>query len=230
MTYEYSYLILAIIFLLLWILLFLIRKDLQREMLIISLAFAFAGPFAEIVYFKDWWNPITITSTFLSLEPFIIGFAIGGIASVIAEELLKEKHKNIKKSKNTFKKEDLNIFLLLSFLAVIFFGSFFLLKTSSLITTLLSFGIPTLIIYMKRRDLILNSIISGILLILIAIIVYTFVEFITPGWAEIFWQFNNTPKIIIFNLPIDDVIWYFLCGAFIGPLYEYWREIKLRKT
>lgn len=230
MNYEYSYLILALTFLLLWILLFLIRKDLQREMLIISLAFAFAGPFAEVVYFKDWWSPLTLTNTFLSLEPFIIGFSIGGIASVIAEELLREKHKTIKKSYKAIKREDINILLLLSSLAVIFFGSFFLLKVNSLITTILSFGIPTLIIYMKRRDLILNSIISGILLNLIAINVYTFVEFITPGWVEAFWQFNNTPQIIIFNLPIDDVIWYFLCGAFVGPLYEYWREIKLRKS
>ncbi|MBI2631947.1 hypothetical protein HYW75_03010 [Candidatus Pacearchaeota archaeon] len=196
-------------------------------MLIISLAFAIAGPFAEIVYFKDWWNPITIFGSFISLEPIIIGFAIGGIASIIAEEILGEKHKNIKKSKNTFKKKDLNIFLLLFSLAVIFFGSFFLLKLNSLITTIFSFGIPTTLIYLKRRDLIFNSIISGILLILIAINVYTFVEFITPGWIDAFWQFNNTSKIIIFNLPINDFLWYFLCGAFIGPLYEYWREAKL---
>ena len=55
-------------------------------MLVISLIFAFAGPLAEIIYFQDWWHPFTLTGSFLSLEPFLIGFSIGGVASVIYEE------------------------------------------------------------------------------------------------------------------------------------------------
>jgi len=52
-------------------------------------------------------------------------------------------------------------------------------------------------------------------------------ELLTPGWIHAFWIFKNVPDIVIFNLPIDDIIWYFLAGLFIGPLYEYWKEGKL---
>lgn len=229
MSYQYSYLIASLFYLVIWTLLFYLRKDLRREMLVISALFAFAGPFAEIVYFKDWWKPFTLTDSFLSIEPFVIGFAIGGVASIICEEIFKKKHKKERRFIAKVRRADFNTFILLSSLAVIFFGSFFLLRLNSLMTTILAFGIPTLIIYSKRKDLIFNSLLSGILLVIVAMIVYSLVELITPGWVEAFWKFNNTPQLIIINLPLDDVVWYFFAGAFIGPLYEYWKEIKLSK-
>ncbi len=226
--YQYTYLILSITFFLFWIILYYLRKDLRKEMLVISIIFAFAGPFAEIVYFKDWWEPFTLTNSLISIEPLIIGFAIGGIASVLAEEVFKLKHR--KEKKKPFKKiksENLNAFILLSLLAFIFFISFFILRLNSLATTILSFGVPAIIICLKRRDLFYNSILSGASLIIMAMIIYNIVELITPGWIEAFWQFNNTPKLVFLNMPLDDIIWYFLAGAFIGPLYEYWKEDRL---
>lgn len=227
MSYQYSYLIASLLFLAFWILLFYLRKELRREMIVISTLFAFAGPFAEIVYFKDWWKPLTLTGSFLSIEPFIIGFAIGGVASIICEEVFKKKHKKEKRDTKKVRRANFDMFLLLSSLAIVFFGSFFLLKLNSLITTILAFGIPILMIYSKRKDLILNSLLSGILLVIVAMLVYSIVELITPGWVEAFWKFNNTPQLIIMNLPLDDIVWYFFGGAFIGPLYEYWKERKL---
>ena len=64
-------------------------------------------------------------------------------------------------------------------------------------------------------------------LVLVASFVYTIIEILTPGWINAFWQFKNVPNIILFNLPLDDLIWYFLAGIYIGPLYEYWQESKI---
>mgnify|MGYP000515945139 CR=1 FL=1 len=43
MAYEYSYLILGLVFFVIWLFLFLFRKDTRKEMLIMSILFGIAG-------------------------------------------------------------------------------------------------------------------------------------------------------------------------------------------
>jgi hypothetical protein len=227
MEFQFTYLYMGLVFSIIWLLLFLWRKNTRKEMLTVSIIFALPGPIANLIYIQDWWKPLTITKTPIGLEGLIVGFMIGGIASVIYEDFFKKRVKLRKVSKAKEHKRNLNLFYLLSSLAIIFFGSFYLLKFNSLIATILTLVIPTGYIWIKRPDLIKDSLITGILLVLVASIVYTILEFLTPGWITAFWYFQNTPDIILFNLPLDDIIWYFLAGLFIGPLYEFWQEGKL---
>ena len=32
---------------------------------------------------------------------------------------------------------------------------------------------------------------------------------------------------MILGIPLEEHVFYFLLGAFLGPLYEYWKEGKL---
>ncbi len=115
---------------------------------------------------------------------------------------------------------------LISLALVIFFGGFFI-GLNSFIGTVLAWIIPTLIIYTKRSDLIKNSILSGISLLVLSILGYHILNFITPGFFNEFWLFQNIGKKIFLGIPLEEHIWFFTFGAFIGPLYEYWKEGKL---
>ena len=108
---------------------------------------------------------------------------------------------------------------------VLLFGSFYLLDINSLASTLIAAVVPLGVMYMKRPDLVPMSLISGGLLVIVAAIVYAFVEVMTPGWVQALWSFQNVPAIIIVSLPLDDIVFYFLTGAVIGPLYEYGKGI-----
>jgi len=229
MGYQYTYLLMDLLFLAFWLFLFLRRKDTRKEILTISLIFGVAGPLAETVYTQDWWSPLTITGTKVGIEDFLFPFMVGGIAAVIFEFVFKKRARDKKAGKNQQRKRNLNLLLLLLILAVLFFGSFYLLKLNSLYSSIIAFVLPIGIIYFKRPDLIVNSIISGILLLVVVVAVYSLLEYLTPGWVREFWYFKNIPEVILFNLPLDDLIWYFLFGLFIGPLYEYWQEAKLVK-
>ncbi len=92
-SYQYTYLIGDLILLVLWLVLFLYRKDTRKEMLILSLIFGVIGPFVELVHVLDWWKPLTITSTIPGIEDFLFGFGIGGVASVVYEHLFNKKVK-----------------------------------------------------------------------------------------------------------------------------------------
>jgi len=226
-SYQYTYLIGNLLFLILWLLLFYYRKDTRKEVLSLSLIFGFVGLIAEHIYIQDWWKPLTITGTAIGIEDFLFGFFIGGIASVFYSILFKKKIKIKKASKIKEEKRNIHFFSLLALLGIIFLLSFYILKWDSLISTILAFIIPTLIIYIKRKDLIKNSLLSGVFTLIGAILIYQLINLITPGFVDQFWLYQNIGRILIFKVPLEEIIWFFLAGAFIGPLYEYWKEGKL---
>lgn len=230
MEYKYTYILMACTFLTIWLSLFIWRTSNRKEMLTMSLILAIFGPISDILYTRDWWRPLTITNTTIGFEAILVGFTIGGIASVIYEDIFKKKISIRKQSKAKVTKNNSRLVLIICFALILFFGSFHLLNFNSFHATILSLTIPTIIIWMNRKDLILDSLATGILLVVIASIVYSVLEFLTPGWIKVFWLFKNVPDVVILNLPIDDIFWYFFAGLFIGPLYEYWKEGKIVNT
>lgn len=223
---QYAYLILGILLGIIWLALFLYRKDIRREMLIISTAFGIGGILAEHVYLKDWWQPLTITNTPIGIEDFIFGFTTGGIASVIYEVIFKKRVKEKKGLQILSKKHlvDAGIILLLP---ILFFGSNIYFGLNTLHASFLGYGVPLLIMYVRRKDLIVDSLVSGMSLLVIIFVIYSAVELLSSGWVIHFWTFQNVPPIIFWNVPIDDLMWYVLTGAFIGIMYEFLQESPL---
>jgi hypothetical protein len=227
MSYQFTYLYMGLIFSVVWFALFLWRKNTRKEMLSISLLFALPGALADLIYTQDWWVPQTLTGTIVSLEGTIVGFMIGGIATVLYEDIFKKKIRLRRVNDDVKVRQNIHLAILMSILVVVFCVSFYFLKFNSLQATILALSIPTVIIWFIRTDLIIDSIATGILLVGVSFIVYTLLHSLTPGWIEAFWYFRNVPEIIFLNVPLDDIVWYFFTGMFIGPLYEYWKEAKL---
>ena len=226
-NYQYTYLIGNFLGLIVWVFLFLKRKDTRKEMLVISILFGIAGLLTQPIYLLDWWRPLTITGTAVGIEDFLFGFVIGGVAAVVYEYLFRKRIKIKKVKKIIERKRDINLLFLFFLLAGIFILSVFILRINTLIASILGFGIPTLIIYYRRKDLIKDSILSGILTLFIAIVIYNILNLITPGFFDEFWFFQNVGRVILMGVPLEEYIWYFLAGSFIGPLYEYWKEGEL---
>jgi hypothetical protein len=223
--YRYSYLILALGFLGIWLLLYAWRRDTRRRMRILSAFMAILGPIADTIYVQDWWCPLTFTNTRIGVEPALAGFAIGGISSALYRGVCGRSAVRFVRDARTHLRAGLELVCLISSMIVLLFGSFYLLDINSLASTLIAAVVPLGVMYMKRPDLVPMSLISGGLLVIVAAIVYAFVEVMTPGWVQALWSFQNVPAIIIVSLPLDDIVFYFLTGAVIGPLYEYGKGI-----
>jgi len=102
-----------------------------------------------------------------------------------------------------------------------------MLGVNSFITSSIALASPAIFMLIRRPDLIKRALISGILLVFVCMVVYTFLDLLSPGWIDEFFHFQNTPRIILWNLPIDDLVQYFLLGLFAGPIYDYWNGLKL---
>jgi membrane-bound metal-dependent hydrolase YbcI (DUF457 family) len=113
---------------------------------------------------------------------------------------------------------------------VIFLISFYILKINSFYSSIIGLVIPTMIMWARRKDFIFDSLATGFLLTFIGIGVYLVLDLVQPGFIQAFWYLRDTwyAKLIL-GIPIAEYIWYFLIGMFIGPLYEFWQEGRLRK-
>ena len=227
MAYEYSSLLLDLAYGIIWFAFFFWRKDLRKEMLFISIPFGIIGLSFNIIYVQDWWNPLTITGTIPAIEDFLYGFFLGGIAAVAYEEIYGKRIKSRRESKSSKNRKEISFWLTTLGGIAAFYILYFLFKVNTLIISAAIMLFMVLFILFKRSDLILSSFISGILLVIISIPVYAVVELITPGWIDEFWYFNFFPRSIIAYVPLEDHLFYFLFGAAIGPLYEFWQESRL---
>jgi hypothetical protein len=223
---QYAYLILGLLLLLVWLLFFFLRKDVRREMMLTSLIFGIGGVLAEHIYVRDWWHPLTVTGTQLGFEDFLFGFTTGGVASVVYEVLFRRRLGRTKSKRLLSQTHLIDAFIIL-LLSIIFFGGTIFFGLNTLQASLIGYGTPILLMYYRRPDLIADSLISGVSLLAIIFVIYTILGILCPGWISSFWAFKNVPPLIFLNVPIDDLIWYLFTGAYIGILYEFFRESPL---
>ncbi|MBI2142644.1 hypothetical protein HYU15_04130 [Candidatus Woesearchaeota archaeon] len=223
---AYTYLLGSTMLLALWIGLFIHRKDVRKEMLFVSLIVAFFGLALEgLALTKDWWQPETITGTIIGIEDFIYGFAIAGIAAVIYEEIFKRKLHERKKGKHDNK----DIAISLALMLVTFSISFFALKIHSFYSTVLALSFGAAYILAKRPDLTIDSIATGTILTIIGLLGYLIVNAFSPGFVNDWFFMDKLSGILILGYPIEDLIWYFLTGMLLGPIYEAWQNARLVK-
>jgi len=229
MVYQYGYLIGSLSILALWLVMYLWRKDVRREMLYISLIFGFIGLTVDPIYALDWWKALTITGTMPGIESFIFGFSAAGVASVIYVEFSGKRIRLRRANKAREKRNNLGFLYLLILCAALFLGGIFIFGLNSFEASFPAILVPTLIIWFKRKDLIADSLFSGALIMVISVIFYRIPEFFFPGWLQVVWNFEMLSGILLWGVVIEDIVWFFLAGLLIGPLYEYWQQGKLVK-
>ena len=219
--YRFSYLLTDAVFFFLWVALYLWRKDIRKEMVVISALFGFIAIAGESFMVNDWWSPQTITNTTIGIEDFLFGFTVGGIASVVYEEVFQKKLRKKTRHQRKGKYHLCAPWLL----PIVFSLGFFIFNLNTFIATMAGLVSSVGLMLFLRKDLLIDAICSGALLLITAFFAYTLVEFLTPGWVRAFWEFKNMPEFVWWNVPIEDIIWYPLAGAYGGILYEYWKEL-----
>lgn len=229
---QQAYFMLTIPFMIIWVLLYVFNKRTRKEQLMMSLMLIPLGTLTEILYFQDYWRPLSILQVnigpiWLLLEDFLFVFAISGIGAVMYEILF---HKRIaKKKKNFHKKYGLFTIIIISILLTL---ALFYLGINSIFATTIGFAVFALLIILQRRDLLADSLLSGLCVMLTLFVAYTiFYNFIT-NTEEIVkqqWLLYGTPlDKRIFNIPFTELIWGFSAGMFVGPLYAFIKNLTLK--
>lgn len=221
---KYTYLLLSLYLLFVWLIIFLFLKKESRKILIkTSIVGGLAGLIAELWYFKDYWHPPSLFNNTISLEDFLFGFAFTGIAATIYEVIFKKENKKYGKGHKI-------IFIILFVIGVfslLLFNN--LLKINSIFVSSLAFLIFSLIMVFIRKDLAMRFIMSGILSLLVIIPIYVLLfNFIFPAyWGKYGLLANTTFGIrVIVNVPVTELLWYFSWSCLAGIVYDFYYGSK----
>lgn len=224
---QYFYILLDGILIITWLIILFLRRDLKKKLFTCSLLGGIMGILSELWYLKDYWRPLSFSGGYTIIEDFLFGFTIVGISATIYDVIF--KYKNIKKERNKLI-ESILLFSL-SFLFLLLLNNIY--KINSIIVSSILFIICSLIIIAVRKDLLKQSFISGLLLVLFILPIYfILLNYFSPQYLEKHWLLYHSSLgiTILGQIPLTEIIWYFSWGCLGGILYEFTRgEKKIRQ-
>ena len=204
-----------------WLLIFINRRDLRKEMIIgglLSLPLVFTAPW----FIPEYWNPAYlfgfIPYTKIGVEDVMFAFFPGSIATVIFEYI---ENKKLVRYSGKKKVRYLNLTpYLLSIL--IFVGLDLLFPDYSIYNLMLGCAVGAFVIIFTRRDLFEQSVTSGFLFMLLYFVMFTLFNYILyPGYIDNVYSLNNLSGVIVFQLPLEEYVFSFSLGIFWSGIYEY---------
>ncbi len=204
---------------LIWFILFFFKRSLRKEMIVMSLFAALLGPLSEFFYVRDYWRPTYIFSFLgVGVEDVLFAFFIGGIAAISCELFWDRSAKKEKR-------ESKWVILLGVIGLVILMILNFVLKINSIYASSLALLGVGGIVLLKRRDLVKNALISGIVVLLVMFLFYLCFISIFPKIIQEWWLLDNISGILVFGMPIEELLWGFSWGFMYSPFYKFWKGL-----
>lgn len=229
MPTKYLYLIWSLYFAFIALFMYYKMPKYRKPMLVISSMIFLAWPISEYLWMsKDWWHPETITWTLIWIEDFIYSFVSVLIPMFIYKLVFqKDTDRDFSKANINTKKVFKNMvlwFLIPFLLSWILFSLFHL---NSVISVMIGMTLSCIIMITLRKDLFLPSFWTMILMLIIAIPCYLFLDFLNPTYVEKWWYMTNLTWILWLWIPIEDIIWYAIYWFMAWWAYEFIFDFKL---
>ncbi len=222
MSSQYGYLGGGLVLLTFWVIMFLVRKDLRREIIWASLVGLPFG-FIERLFVPYYWYPDSLFNLMrqygFGLEGFLYSFSVAGIAAVGYEFL--EKRKTVKITRD----RKLHLGPFIAFLLVYMFLEMFF-PAKPMFDLIAAFICGSILTALWRPDLLKQILISGLVFGMFYFVVFAFVNAIFGNIVSQFYSpqvFNNFK---ILGVPLEEIIGAFAGGAFLSTLYEYTRAYR----
>ena len=188
-------------------------------MLKVSFIGGFAGFVAEYWYFKDYWQPPTLMGkSVISIEDFLFGFTIMGIAVSIYEFLFSVKVSPVYRNR----KKMFGRMFLIGIICMMLFN--IQLGINSIIVSSIVFVLYTVFMLVKRPDLRVQAIASGLFTLAVVIPIYALLfNVINTTYWDSYWMLARTHLgVTVFgNIPVTELLWYFTFGCFAGIAHSF---------
>jgi hypothetical protein len=196
---------------------YLKRKDLRSRMVSAGFTVGAIGIFSEYVFLKDYWNPPYLfkIGNFGGLEDFLFGLALGGVGVVVYDVIF---HKRFRKNFHP-QVWIVPIVFLSELVSIYAFNN--LLGINSIYASAIGFIIPAVIILLFRKDLLMEIVLSAIVVGVILISIEIFMLYFVPNYLEKYFLLHGKTLLIFQIAPITEFIWGLCFGAIAGSLYDF---------
>lgn len=225
---SYSYLILCALYFVVWCFFFLLRKDLRKELCIITLFCAPLG-ITELFYY-DYWRPDFLfpLSIRFGFEDLLWAGIVSGIGAVSYELLAKRRTYRVRKLSPGWMGEVWLSATLVLGLLILYFGTTHF-GINSYTISIVGFLSVAAITVLWRQDLLRDALLSGLILATITLCVYQVWLLLYPHAFADYWVSKNISRFVILRVPVQELLYSFAWGSVIGPLFEVMGGLRLRK-
>jgi len=223
---EYAYLLGAFFFGFFWLIFFVLKKSIRREMLIMSAMTALGG-ITELVFTHDYWQPVFLFGgDRIGIESFLLCFFYGGVAASLYEMLFFGTPNRSANAGRT------GVILLLIFPLFALFGLYlgmqhFYWNSLHISVALILAAGGALIAY--RPQLWKHGLYTGVSFTFLSFVALVLGTSAFPGIIESWWQLENLSGVLIGGIPLEEYLFAFAWGFFAGPASELVARLRLRE-
>lgn len=228
MIWPFAYLIMSAALFLVWLGLYVLRGDLRRVMLRVSLATALLG-LTEPLFVPKYWDPYTLFDlarrTGFDLESLLFSFAIGGIVFA-AYEVFFRMAPSQSISAERHERRHRHHLLALAAPYVVFVVVALTIRPNPIYSSAIALVAGFFATLYCRRDLWLKMIVSGGLFLAVYFVVFFFFNLAFPGYVAAVWNLKAISGVRLAGVPLEELMFAFTFGLYWSSLYEHlmWRR------
>jgi hypothetical protein len=222
MNYHYVWLVWSSAFLVPWLLLFLAFDQHRRQMWWTSLLMAPFG-LTEPLFVPEYWNPPSLFElaqrTGFDIESIIFSFAIGGIGSVLYNTITRKHQVPLQLGERHHSRDRWHRWALAAPFAL--FPFLYFLPWNVIYAGIAAMIAGAMAAVWCRPDLKSNTLAGGGLFLAIYTIFLLGLKWSAPGYIEQVWNLKALSGIVIYGLPLEELLFGFAFGLFWTGIYEH---------
>jgi hypothetical protein len=222
MTYHYIWLVWSSAFLVPWAALYLTLPDYRNAMWWPSV---FMAPFGltEPLFVPEYWNPPSLfelaARTGFDIESIIFSFAIGGIGAVLYNALTGRKLAAVSRRE---KHEPRHRFHRLALaLPFVLFPLLYFLPWNPIYAGIAAMVAGAVANVLCRPDLKRNTLVGGVLFLAFYTVFLLGLRWTAPGYIEQVWNLKAISGVLIYGLPLEELLFGFTFGLYWTGVYEH---------
>ncbi len=223
-NYHYSYLVGVLIFGAAWVACYLLGKKYRAE---IRWGTFISAPMAltSLLFVPQYWTPPSLfdldQKIRVGIEDVLWAAAVGGIASVVAEILLKERLSALRKGA---RKRHFAPFVVV---VVVFIALEVWHPGKTIYNTIIAFAVGALVIAYLRSDLVPTMLTGALSFALLYFALFLIFLFLYPGFIQRYYNIPNLLGIYVLGVPIEELLFAGTGGAIWSVAYEYVQGYRL---
>lgn len=228
---QYVWFIWSLLILALWAIIYGYKKGYRKEMLKMSLI---TMPFGitEPLFVPEYWMPPSLfnlaENTGFDIESFIFSFAIGGIGTVLYRLIYNSNLAEIPYEERKHKQHKFHIYIL--FVPVfVFLALAFATKINHIYCGAIAMFLGGMATLYCRPDLKVKIWVGGLLFTVLYFVYFGSILLFYPNYVQLYWSLDNLTHILVFGIPIEELIFAFTFGMYWSSLYEhlFWRKLLI---
>ena len=223
-NYHYSYLVGVLIFCGAWVVCLLVGKRYRAEIRWGSLI---SAPMAltSLLFIPQYWTPPSLfdldTRFRVGIEDVLWAAEVGGIASVIAEMLLRERLATARSARRE------RHYAPFAVIVVVFLALEFWHPGKTIYNTMVAFAIGALVIAYLRSDLVPSMLVGAMSFTVLYLALFLIFLALYPEFVKRYYNVPNLLGIYVLGVPIEELLFAGTGGAVWSVAYEYVQGYRL---